>query len=113
LASIEYLRPAAEVPRGLHERWDGAGYPAQLRGEFIPLSARIVAVAACWAALRAARLSPPPAAPFAPAPAEPHRATPRLWTDAQIQSYLRAQSGTRFDPRVVMALLSMDWPEAA
>lgn len=49
------LGMAADIARGHHEKWDGSGYPAQLKGEDIPLSARIVAVADIYDALRSER----------------------------------------------------------
>ncbi|MDW8147689.1 MAG: PAS domain-containing protein [Roseiflexaceae bacterium] len=45
LSPIEYLRPALDIPYCHHERWDGTGYPRGLKGEQIPLSARLFAVA--------------------------------------------------------------------
>jgi HD-GYP domain-containing protein (c-di-GMP phosphodiesterase class II) len=49
------LAMAADIARCHHEKWDGSGYPAGLRGESIPLAARIVAVADVYDALRSAR----------------------------------------------------------
>jgi HD-GYP domain-containing protein (c-di-GMP phosphodiesterase class II) len=49
------LAMAAEIARCHHEKWDGSGYPAGLKGEAIPLSARIVAIADVYDALRSAR----------------------------------------------------------
>ena len=41
---IPYLRSALDIPYAHHERWDGSGYPRGLKGEDIPLAARIFAV---------------------------------------------------------------------
>jgi putative two-component system response regulator len=51
----ELIRVATEIARSHHERWDGGGYPNKLAGEAIPLSARVVAVADVYDALRAKR----------------------------------------------------------
>jgi HD-GYP domain-containing protein (c-di-GMP phosphodiesterase class II) len=85
LSSIAYLRPALEIPYCHHERWDGAGYPRRLKGEAIPLSARIFAVVDVWDALRSDR-------PYRPA-----------WPDEEVFADIRAQSGRHFDPRAVAA----------
>lgn len=50
-----FLRTAIDIARSHHERWDGAGYPNGLQGENIPLSARIMAVADVYDALRSKR----------------------------------------------------------
>ncbi len=56
LKPLEFLRPALDVVRYHHERWDGGGYPYGLRGVDIPLMARIAAAADAWCALTASRL---------------------------------------------------------
>lgn len=89
LFSIEYLRGALDIPYCHHERWDGTGYPRGLKGEEIPLSARIFAVVDVWDALRSQR---------------PYR---RAWHSRRVQSYLKAQAGTHFDPQVVETFLRM------
>ena len=83
LNSIEYLREALEIPYFHHEKWDGTGYPQGLKGEQIPLAARIFAVADVWDALTSDR-------PYRPA-----------WSTEEAQSYIREQSGKHFDPKVV------------
>lgn len=70
-----------------HERWDGAGYPRMLRGEEIPLSARIVSLADVVDALGSDR---------------PYRAA---WPPERIAAEVRRQSGRQFDPQVVDAYL--------
>jgi HD-GYP domain-containing protein (c-di-GMP phosphodiesterase class II) len=89
LSPIAYLRPALDIPYCHHERWDGSGYPRQLKGEAIPLAARIFAVVDVWDALRSDR---------------PYRAG---WPDDQVLAYLRDQAGQHFDPRIVTAFLAL------
>ncbi|MEJ2690913.1 MAG: HD domain-containing phosphohydrolase, partial [Deltaproteobacteria bacterium] len=55
LSPIAYLQPALDIPYCHHERWDGSGYPRQLKGEQIPLAARIFSVVDTWDALTTAR----------------------------------------------------------
>jgi putative two-component system response regulator len=50
-----FIKTGIEIARSHHERWDGGGYPEGLRGHAIPLSARIVAVADVYDALRSRR----------------------------------------------------------
>jgi putative nucleotidyltransferase with HDIG domain len=87
LAPIEYLRPALDVPYSHHEKWDGTGYPRGLRGEQIPLAARIFAVVDVWDALRWDRW---------------YRSA---WTLEQTRQYLREQAGAHFDPHIVNVFL--------
>ncbi len=89
LAPIAYLRPAMDIPYSHHERWDGTGYPQGLRGEAIPLSARIFAIVDVWDALTSDR---------------PYR---EAWPEEKVLEHIREQSGKHFDPRVVEALLAM------
>jgi putative two-component system response regulator len=83
LSPIEYLRPALEIPYSHHERWDGAGYPRGLKGEEIPMSARLFSIADVWDALTSDR-------PYRPA-----------WSQEEARIYIREQSGKHFDPQVV------------
>jgi putative nucleotidyltransferase with HDIG domain len=87
LKQIHYLSVALEVPYCHHEKWDGSGYPRGLRGEQIPLSARIFSVVDVYDALSSDR-------PY-------RKALPR---EEAIQ-YLRDHSGTHFDPEVVKTFL--------
>jgi len=87
LSPIEYLRPALDIPYCHHEKWDGTGYPRGLKGERIPLSARIFAVVDVWDALLSDR---------------PYRAA---WSREKTEKYILEQSGKHFDPRVVDAFL--------
>lgn len=85
---LPLFRLAAEIALNHHERWDGSGGPAGLRGEAIPLSARIVAVVDCFDSLTLRRR-------FRPARA-----------DDRALSMLTAQAGIAFDPRVVATFLT-------
>jgi PAS domain S-box-containing protein/putative nucleotidyltransferase with HDIG domain len=84
---IEFLRPAIDIPHCHHERWDGTGYPRQLEGEQIPLSARLFAVADVWDALTSDR---------------PYR---KAWTKEKALDYITTNAGKHFDPRVVETFL--------
>ncbi len=55
LVASDRLKMAAEIALCHHEQWAGTGYPRGLKGEDIPLAARIVAIADCYDALRSAR----------------------------------------------------------
>jgi putative two-component system response regulator len=83
LQDVEYLRPALEIPYCHHEKWDGTGYPRGLKGEQIPLSARIFAIADVWDALTSDR-------PYRPA-----------WKKEEALEFIRVESGKHFDPQVV------------
>jgi PAS domain S-box-containing protein len=89
LSQIAYLRPALDIPYCHHERWDGTGYPRRLKGEDIPLMARIFAVVDVWDALCSDR-------PYRPA-----------WSEAKALSYIQAQAGKHFDPKVVEMFLDV------
>jgi len=84
-----YLSLGSEIAGGHHEHYDGHGYPRGLRGQEIPLSARIVAVVDVFDALLNKR-------PYK----EP-------WTLADTLDYIRNRSGSQFDPLVVEALLTL------
>lgn len=83
LSPIAYLRPALSIPYCHHEWWDGTGYPQGLKGEQIPLEARIFAVVDVYDALTSSR-------PYRPA-----------WPRTQVLRHILAEAGTHFDPRVV------------
>jgi len=89
LSAIAYLKPALDIPHYHHEKWDGSGYPDGLKGDQIPLYARIFAVVDVYDALTNER-------PYRPA-----------WTVEKALAYIREQSGTHFDPRVVEAFLAL------
>jgi len=81
LSPVHLLKPAAEMVRCHHERWDGLGYPGGLRQKDIPLGARLLALADAYVGLTHSRLSP-------------HQALSRL----------RQASRSRFDPELLPAL---------
>ena len=89
LSHISYLQPALNIPHCHHEKWDGSGYPRRLKGEEIPLEARIFAVVDVCDALATDR---------------PYR---KAWSHQDISIYIRQQSGKHFDPAVVEAYFSM------
>ena len=89
LDPIEYLHDAMDIPYGHHERWDGSGYPRGLKGEQIPLVARIFAVIDVWDALVSDR---------------PYRAA---WPPKKVVAYIQENAGKLFDPRVVDVFLKM------
>ncbi len=90
LAGIDFLRPALDIPYSHHECWDGSGYPQGLKGEAIPLAARIFAVADVWDALTNERRY--------------HEA----WDTERVCDHIRARSGSQFDPQVVAKFLELD-----
>lgn len=83
LRPIAFLAPALDIPWCHHEKWDGTGYPRGLRGEEIPLAARIFAVVDVYDALTSDR---------------PYRAA---WSRERALAYIREQAGSHFDPQVV------------
>ncbi|MBV8195395.1 MAG: response regulator [Candidatus Dormibacteraeota bacterium] len=89
LESIDTWDDVRSIVRHHHERFDGTGYPNRLRGEAIPLGARIVAVVDAFDVMRVGR-------PYAPARSE-----------SQIHDELERGRGTQFDPAMVAALLEV------
>jgi HD-GYP domain-containing protein (c-di-GMP phosphodiesterase class II) len=89
LQPIDYLRPALAIPYMHHEKWDGSGYPQGLRGEEIPLEARIFAIVDVWDALTSDR-------PFRPA-----------WSKEKALAHIREQSGKHFDPKVTTEFIKL------
>lgn len=87
LCSIDYLKPALDIPYSHHEKWDGTGYPQGLKGEQIPLAARLFAIVDVWDALQSDR---------------PYRAG---WPKEKVLDHIRSLSGTHFDPQVVELFL--------
>ena len=87
LSPTSYLGPALDIPYCHHEKWDGSGYPRGLKGEGIPLAARLFSVVDVWDALRSDR---------------PYR--PGLSRE-QVSTYLLEHAGKDFDPHVVEIFL--------
>jgi HD-GYP domain-containing protein (c-di-GMP phosphodiesterase class II) len=86
---IPYLRPALEIPYRHHERWDGSGYPLGLKGEEIPLAARIFAVVDIWDALHYKRV---------------YR---EAWPEEKVLEYLKKTAGIELDPAIVEKFLEL------
>ena len=95
LGNIHYLKPAMTIPSSHHENWDGSGYPQGLRGEDIPLYARIFTVVDNWDALTSDR-------PYRPA-----------WSREKTLDYLHEKSGVKFDPHIVKVFVGMVMREEA
>jgi HD-GYP domain-containing protein (c-di-GMP phosphodiesterase class II) len=89
LAPIVYLRNSLDIPYCHHEKWDGTGYPRQLKGETIPLAARIFSVVDVYDALTSDR---------------PYR---KAWSREKTIEHIIEQSGKHFDPRVVDVFLNV------
>jgi HD-GYP domain-containing protein (c-di-GMP phosphodiesterase class II) len=89
LSPIVFLQPAVDIPYCHHESWDGNGYPRGLKGDQIPLTARIFSVVDVYDATTSDR-------PY-------HKA----WSVDEALNYLREESGKKFDPRVVTEFLRM------
>ena len=89
LAPISFLRGVMDIPYCHHEHWDGSGYPRALKGEQIPLSARIFSVVDNWDALLSDR---------------PYR---KAWPREKVKAYLKECAGTILDPRIVDIFLTM------
>lgn len=85
IEQIGFLKPALAIPYSHHERWDGTGYPLGMKGEQIPLEARIFAIVDVWDALTSDR---------------PYR---KAMDPGEAMTYIVEQSGKHFDPRVVAA----------
>jgi PAS domain S-box-containing protein/putative nucleotidyltransferase with HDIG domain len=89
LARIPFLQKALDIPYCHHEKWDGSGYPRGLKGEQIPLAARIFTVVDIWDAIQSDR---------------PYK---KAWSRVKAIKYMQEQSGKFFDPQVVNAFLSL------
>lgn len=83
LKPVRFLQGALDIPLYHHEQWDGSGYPYGLKGEKIPLAARVFAVADVYDALISNR---------------PYR---KAWSKQQAVEYLMEMKGKHFDPRLV------------
>jgi PAS domain S-box-containing protein/putative nucleotidyltransferase with HDIG domain len=89
LSQIKYLEKAITIPYYHHERWDGSGYPHKLKGENIPLQARMFAVVDVWDALSSDR---------------PYR---KKMPHKEVMEYLQKESGRLFDPQVIEKFLPL------
>jgi PAS domain S-box-containing protein len=89
LSPIAHLRQALDIPYCHHEWWNGSGYPRQLKGEEIPLSARIFSVVDVWDALTSDR---------------PYR---KAWNAKKTLDYIEEQKDIQFDPQVVELFLKL------
>ena len=89
LESVELLSPATPIPYRWNENWDGSGFPHGLEGSAIPLSARIYAIVNEWNELT--------------------RSWPgrKMLSQEEVESRIRAQAGTRFDPHLVEEFIRM------
>ena len=89
LLPIEYLKDALDIPYYHHEKWDGTGYPCGLKGEQIPLVARMFSIVDVWDALSSDR---------------PYR---EAWPYDKVIAYIKEQSRNHFDPKVVSAFIEL------
>jgi len=89
LKPIKHLANSLDIPYCHHERWDGAGYPRGLKGDAIPLSARIFAIIDVWDALLSDR---------------PYR---KAWKREKVIEHIQENSGTHFDPVLADLFLKM------
>ncbi len=89
LNKIDFLQPALDIPLYHHEKWDGTGYPYGLKGEDIPIFARIFAVVDVFDALSHDRIYRPALA------------------NEEVIDYLTAQKGRHFDPDIVDKYLEL------
>ncbi|WP_406609169.1 HD domain-containing phosphohydrolase [Agarivorans sp. JK6] len=87
-SNIEVMQLASEIAGSHHEKWDGSGYPRGLKGEEIPISGRLTAIADVFDALGSIRCYK------------------NAWNDQEIIEYLEQQRGKQFDPQLVDALLN-------
>ncbi len=89
MKDIEFLQPALNIPYCHHEHWDGTGYPQGLKGEEIPLEARIFALVDAWDAIT----------------------TDRPYRDAMTQEEailtIRSEIGSHFDPNIAEKFLEL------
>ena len=89
LSPIAYLQPALEIPLCHHEYWDGSGYPRGLKGEEIPLSARLFTIVDVWDALSS------------------DRRYRKKMARNEVLKYMREKSGNLFDPKLLDVFLSV------
>jgi putative nucleotidyltransferase with HDIG domain len=89
LSQVAFLKPSLDIPAYHHEWWNGDGYPFGLKGEAIPLAARIFAVVDVWDALLSDR---------------PYR---KAWSEEQVVQHIKQKSGIQFDPAIVEKFFAM------
>jgi len=89
LSSIAFLLPALDIPYCHHEKWDGTGYPRGLKGEEIPITARLFALVDVWDALCSDR---------------PYR---RAMPKSEALEYIRNQAGLHFDPELTKVFVDL------
>lgn len=89
ISSISFFQHAVDIPYCHHEHWNGRGYPRGLRGEEIPLAARIFTIVDVWDALSSDR---------------PYRAA---WKPEEVRDYLTKNSGVLFDPTLLPLFLEL------
>ena len=89
ISQIKYLASAMDIPYCHHERWDGSGYPRRLKGEEIPVAARLFSVVDVFDALTSDR---------------PYR---KAWKKEEALDYIQSQSGRQFCPDAVTAFIEM------
>jgi len=87
-SSVDFLRYAKEIALSHQEKWDGSGYPERRRGDDIPLSARLMAVADVYDALISRRVYKPP------------------FSQEQSIAIMREGRGSHFDPDILDAFLA-------
>ena len=83
LYSVEYLQDRLPIPYSHHEKWDGTGYPQGLRGDEIPLAARLFSIVDVWDSLSFESVY--------------HEA----WSQPDVVGYIQDHAGSHFDPHVV------------
>jgi len=89
LSSIAFLLPALDIPYCHHEKWDGTGYPRRLKGEEIPVTARLFALVDVWDALCSDR---------------PYR---KAMPKADALEYIRNQADSHFDPGLTKVFVEL------
>jgi HD-GYP domain-containing protein (c-di-GMP phosphodiesterase class II) len=89
LSGITFLQRSVVIPYSHHERWDGQGYPQGLKGDEIPLPARIFTIVDHFDALSSDR---------------PYR---KAWSEENILAHINENAGKIFDPQIVQVFLKL------
>ena len=89
LSPIGHLQPALDIPYCHHEKWDGTGYPRGLKGDEIPIAARIFAVVDAWDNISR------------------DQANQKAFAQTQAREYIQQQAGKHFDPHAVEVFLRL------